>query len=82
MQITIKKDLLGLLGSETECSSWIFQADANWLRSKLRTPSTAVTWSQLSHDHSCKPRATLCVFSHAKIETASSKGVHCSVSDA
>jgi len=43
MQITIKKDLLGLLGSETECSSWRFQADANWLRSKLRTPSTAVT---------------------------------------
>jgi len=29
-----------------------------------------------------KPRATLCVFSHAKIEIASSKGVHCSVSDA
>jgi len=24
-----------------------------------------------------KPRATLCVFSHANIETASSKGVHC-----
>jgi len=29
-----------------------------------------------------KPRATLCVFSHAKIETTGSKGVHCSVSDA
>jgi len=29
-----------------------------------------------------KPRATLCVFSHANIETTSSKGVHCSVSDA
>jgi len=27
-------------------------------------------------------RATRCVFSHAKIETTSSKGVHCSVSDA
>jgi len=24
-----------------------------------------------------KPRATLCVFSHAKVETTSSKGVHC-----
>jgi len=29
----------------------------------------------------CKPRATLCVFSHAKIEIKSSKGVHCSVSN-
>jgi len=29
-----------------------------------------------------KPRATLCVFSHANIKTTSSKGVHCSVSDA
>jgi len=26
--------------------------------------------------------ATLCVFSHANVETTSSKGVHCSVSDA
>jgi len=26
-----------------------------------------------------KPRATLCVFSHAKIETTNSKGVHCSI---
>jgi len=25
------------------------------------------------------PRATLCIFSHAKIETTGSKGVHCSV---
>jgi len=25
----------------------------------------------------CKPRPTLCVFSHAYIETTSSKGVHC-----
>jgi len=29
-----------------------------------------------------KPRATRCVFSHANIETTSSKGVHCSFSDA
>jgi len=29
-----------------------------------------------------KPRATQCVFSHAKIEITSSKGVYCSVSDA
>jgi len=32
--------------------------------------------------YNIKPRATLCVFSHAKVETTSSKGVHCSVSDA
>jgi len=59
MQITIKKDLLGLLDSETDGWSWRFQADANWLRSKLRTPSTVVTWSQLSHDHSCHTIASV-----------------------
>jgi len=32
--------------------------------------------------YAVKPFATLCVFSHAKIETANSKGVHCSASDA
>jgi len=36
----------------------------------------------LEQQHVNKPRATLCVFSHAKVETTSSKGVHCSVSDA
>jgi len=37
------------------CSLMVKQMvwDFNWLRGKLCTPSTAVTWSQLSHDHSC-----------------------------
>jgi len=35
--------------------------------------STLDFWQQLP----AKPRATVCVFSHANIEITSSKGVHC-----
>jgi len=36
----------------------------------------------IGFETSTKPRATLCVFSNAKIETRGSKRVHCSVSGA
>jgi len=40
--------------------------------------TTYWAWNQHTTKHlPSKPRATLCVFLHAKIEITSSKGVHC-----
>jgi len=47
-----------------------------------REISTRPNWISDRKSWRYKPRATLCVFSHANIETTRSKGVHCSISDA